>query len=153
MQTILFLLVVIFAYQNNTMLKLSKNQVIIVSLIAYYFLFMKKEKFTLSSGLIPNINKTSLINDTFYDTGVLDPAKQIQTVTPARNNGLECGSFPTKVYRVSTQPVNATCRIGATGASIAPGAQAALDANLDGHYSFSNSPINTGSAIKGNANL
>ena len=151
MKLILFLLVAILAYQNNSNLNLSKNQVIIVALIAYYFLFMQKEKFTLSSGLIPD--KASLINDTFYDTGILDPTKQIQTVTQERNGGTPCGSFPNKVYRVSTQPVNATCRIGATGASIAPGAQAALDANLDGHYSFSNSPINTGSAIKGNANL
>jgi hypothetical protein len=158
MKTILFLLVAILAYQNNASLNLTKNQVIIVSLIAYYFLFMQKEKFALSSGLIPFIDTTSknaLIDTTFYDTGILDPTKQIQTETPARNGGLACGSFPTRVYRVtSPQPaVNATCRIGASGPTIAPGPQAALTANVDAHYNFTNSPVNLGSTIKGSTSL
>jgi len=156
MQIILFLLVVILAYQNNLSLNISKNQVIIVSLIAYYFLFIQKEKFALTSSLIPNINKSTLVNDIFYDTGILDPTKQIQTVTQERNGGLACGSFPDKVYRVTSPqpPVNATCRIGTSGPSIAPGTQAALDANVDGNYTFvaNQTPV-LGSAIKASTTL
>jgi hypothetical protein len=144
--------VAILAYQNNASLNLTKNQVIIVSLIAYYFLFMQKENFTLSSAIIAdNINKNALLPNTLYETGVLKPGKQIQQVTPERNGGTPCGSFPTRVYRVSTQPANATCTF--EGQTIAPGPQAALDANVNDNYSFANSPVNTGLTIKGNANL
>ena len=156
MQLILFLLVAILAYQNNSNLNLSKNQVIIVALIAYYFFFMQKEKFTLTASVISNTNKPSLVNDTFYDTGILDPTKQIQVVTPERNGGIPCGVFPDKVYKVTSPqpPVNATCRIGTSGPSIAPGAQAALDANLDGNYTFAanQTPV-LGSSIKASTTL
>ena len=161
MQLILFLLVVILAYQNNANLNVSKNQVIIVALIAYYFLFMQKEKFTLTSAFIPNTTtpegKPSLVNETFYDTGVLDTTKQIQTVNPARNGGIACGAFPTKVYRVSSPqpPVNATCRIGGVGGpSIAPGLQAVIDENENSHYIFAanQTPV-LGLTIKNNPNL
>jgi hypothetical protein len=114
---------------------------------------MQKENFTLSSSLIQDISKNSLIPYIFYETGVLDTTKQIQTVTQERNRGTPCGSFPIKVYRVSTQPANATCRIGGTGTSISLGAQAEVDANVVSHYSFINPPVNTGTTIKGNANL
>ncbi len=59
--------------------------------------FMFPERFTLTSVVIPN--KNSLDNNKWYETGVLDPAKQIVAVTSERNGGTPCGSFPTKVYR------------------------------------------------------
>ncbi len=155
MQIILFLLVsILLAYQNNSILNLSKNQVIIVALISYYFFFMQKEKFTLTESVISNIS--SLVNDTFYDTGILDPTKQIQVVTQERNGGTPCGVFPYKVYKVTSPqpPVNATCRIGTSGPSVGPGAQAALAANLDSHYTFAaNQTSVLGSSIKPSTTL
>jgi len=66
--------------------------------------FMFPERFTISSGLIPNTNKNALIDNKLYITGILDPTKQIQPLTRERNGGIPCGRFPDKVYREVQAP-------------------------------------------------
>jgi hypothetical protein len=166
MQIILFLLVAILAYQNNANLNLSKNQVIIVALIAYYFLFMKKEKFALSPtgpttlsgytdrgapGIGPLItDKLQLDGSKSYLVGTLANGKQVFQSKDPVNNGPACVSFPTTVYRLAT-PAPAECKIGsATGTDINLGhTQAGMLAALDdSFYTFAaNQSPTLGSAI------
>jgi hypothetical protein len=151
MKIILFLLVVFLAYQNNYNLNLTKNQVIIVGVIAYYFLFIQKENFALSTSVISNTNKSSLQDNLSYVTGTIDPNKQMQTVSPAVNGGAECVAFPDKIYRLAAS-APATCRIGASGTQFSGGQASSDNANVDSNYTFGTA-INLGSAIKNTPTL
>ncbi len=165
MQLILFLLIAVLAYQNNANLNLTKNQVIIVSLIAYYFLFMQKENFALSAsgptalngytgqgapGVGPFItDKTQLSSNTSYLVGTIDPSKQVVTSKTPINGGASCVPFPTTVYRAASA-IPAECRIGSsTGTIISNGHTQAgmLSALDDSFYSFTTATPVIGSSL------
>ncbi len=146
MNKLLFLLVVFLVYINNVIFNLSKQQVIIGSLIVYYFLFIQKENFALttSGANAIIINKNDLVNTQSYVTGTLDPTKQVVTVSEAINGGASCVPFPTTVYRLA-QPSPAQCRSGTT--TFTGGQEASIQANVDSNYNFGSTPT-IGSSLK-----
>ncbi len=113
---LLFLLVVFLAYQNNAMFNLTKNQVIIASLIAYYFIFMnKEEKFDLTAtgtGIsLPGgvssaqltgpivMSKSGLDPNKYYLTADLKNDRRINEIAGPLSGGASCPQFPLNVYR------------------------------------------------------
>jgi hypothetical protein len=121
--------------------------------------FMFPERFALSSGLIPNTNKNALNSNKWYTSGSLDSTKQVQSVSPAINNGSPCVPFPDKVYRElpATQttyslvsemdwfPYGATANFVKSTIGVTTLATAITYANNNGYaaFSFNENPMST----------
>ncbi len=79
-----------------------------IAALVFYFLFMRKEGFALSEGVLTD--KTQLDPTFFYKKGTLNP--QIRnTITEAINNGQTCAAeFPQEIY-VPIPKVPAVCQL------------------------------------------
>jgi hypothetical protein len=106
------------------------NKIILYLIAAYalYRIFLSKEGFALSSGII--LDKNSLDNDKTYVIGSIKPESQVKTTTPAINGGKDCLSFPNTVYKLA-EIKDAVCSVqnGVTADGIA-------SANNDSNYNL-----------------